>query len=95
MPRGKSRNDIWITLIRRVREALGDDWTVFVGEVPLTVVGELLALIRTAAGCTQVEAEAKLKACPFHLLGGLSRGRAEELASRLHRERVTARVAKG
>jgi len=91
-----------------VREALGDDWTVlvrweepsaewavFVDEVPLTAVGELLALIRTAAGCTQVEAEAKLKACPFHLLGGLSRGRAEELASRLHRERVTARVAKG
>ena len=77
------------------REEPPAEWAVFVDEVPLTAVGELLALVRTATNCTQEEAAEKLKACPFQLAGGLSRGRAEELASRLHRERVTARVAKG
>jgi len=80
-------------LVRR-EEPLAE-WAVFVDEVPLTAAGELLALVRTATGCTQEEAAEKLKSCPFQLAGGLSRGRAEELASRLTRERVTARVAKG
>lgn len=77
------------------REEPPKEWAVFVDEVPLTAVGELLALVATASGCPPEEAEAKLKSCPFQLVGEVSRGRAEELASRLTRERVTARVTRG
>ncbi len=74
------------------REEPPKEWAVFVDEVPLTAGGELLPLVRTCSGCTQEEAEERVKSVPFQLAGALSRGQAEELAARLNRERVRSRV---
>jgi Trk K+ transport system NAD-binding subunit len=68
------------------------EWGVVVDDFPLTAAAELVPLVRTARGCSQEEAAELLKAKPFTLVEGISRGQAEELAGRLSRERVTARV---
>ena len=65
-----------------------------VDAVPLTATGELLPLVRTARGCSQEEATKLLEAKTFTLLEKVSRGKAEEMLSRLQRERVTARVVR-
>ena len=70
------------------------EWSLVVDTVPLTATGELLPIIRTARGCSQEEAAKLLEAKTFTLLEGVSRGKAEEMLSRLQRERVTARVVK-
>jgi Trk K+ transport system NAD-binding subunit len=70
------------------------EWSVIVDDFPLTAAAELVPLVRTARGCSQEEANELLKAKPFTLLEGVSRGRAEELLGRLTRERVAARVVK-
>lgn len=79
-------------LIRR--EEPPKEWAVHVESVPLTAVTELVPFVATASGCPPDEAAEKLKSGAFVLTSGVSRGRAEELAARLGRERVTARVAK-
>ena len=77
------------------RETPPKEWAVFVDTVPLTAIGELLPLVRTVTGCSQEEAQEKLTAGAFQLATGLSRGQAEELTSRLGRERVLSRVVPG
>jgi len=70
------------------------EWGVTVDDFPLTASAELLPLIRTARGCSHDEATKLLEAKTFTLLEKVSRGKAEELLSRLLRERVIARVVK-
>lgn len=70
------------------------EWNVVVDDLPLTASAELVPLVRTARGCSQEEAKQLLEAKAFTLLERVSRGKAEELLSRLVRERVSARVVK-
>ncbi len=70
------------------------EWSVIVDDFPLTAAGELVPLVRTARGCSPEEAAKLLSAKPFTLVENVSRGKAEELFSRLQRERVVARVVK-
>jgi hypothetical protein len=77
------------------REEPPKEWAVHIDEVPLTAARELLPLVSTSTGCTPAEAEEKLKALPLRLSAGLTRGQAEELAARLTRERVRARIERG
>ncbi len=70
------------------------EWGVIVDDFPLTAAGELVPLVRTARGCSPEEATKLLEAKPFTLVERVSRGKAEELLSRLQRERVVARVVK-
>lgn len=70
------------------------EWAVVVDGLPLTASATLVPLIRTVRECSQEEATKLLDAKAFTLLERVSRGKAEELLSRLLRERVTARVVK-
>lgn len=70
------------------------EWGVIVDDFPLTAAGELVPLVRTARGCSPEEATKLLEAKPFTMVERVSRGKAEELLSRLQRERVVARVVK-
>ncbi len=70
------------------------EWGVIVDDFPLTAAGELVTLVRTVRGCSPEDATELLKAKPFTLVEHVSRGKAEELLSRLHRERVVAQVVK-
>jgi Trk K+ transport system NAD-binding subunit len=74
------------------REPPPADWSVVVDEVPLSAGGELVPLIRTARGCSQEEAKELLGRKGFALVERVNRGKAEELLSRLTRERVSARI---
>jgi Trk K+ transport system NAD-binding subunit len=76
------------------QEPVPAEWVVVVDDFPLTAAGELVPLVRTARGCGPEEATELLKAKPFTLVERVSRGKAEELLSRLVRERVTARVVR-
>lgn len=76
------------------QEAVPAEWSVIVDDFPLTASGELVPLVRTARGCSPEEATDLVKTKPFTLVERVSRGKAEELLSRLLRERVTARVVR-
>lgn len=73
----------------------GEDYAVHIDELPLTASGELELLVRTARGCSQHEASELMARKAFTLVERVTRGRAEELVSRLSRERVRARVIGG
>jgi Trk K+ transport system NAD-binding subunit len=70
------------------------EWVVVVDDFPLTAAGELVPLVRTVRGCSPEEATKLLEVKPFTLVERVSRGKAEELLSRLQRERVVARAVK-
>jgi Trk K+ transport system NAD-binding subunit len=74
------------------REPPAPIWSVLIDDFPISARGELESLIRTARGCTTAEAQAMLAGKGFAVLERTNRGRAEELVSRLVREKVTARV---
>ena len=67
-------------------------WSVLIDDYPLTAAGELVPVVRAARGCSNEEAKSLLEKKTFALVERVNRGRAEELVSRLARERVTARI---
>lgn len=67
-------------------------WSVLIDDYPLSATGEVEALIRTTRGVSQPEVQALMRAKPLVVLERASRGRAEELAARLGREKVSARI---
>lgn len=77
-------------LLRREQPPRG--WSVVVESHRTIAAPALLPIVRTTRNCTQEEAEALLQQPQFVLADRLTRGTAEELAARLHRERVTSRI---
>jgi Trk K+ transport system NAD-binding subunit len=79
-------------LLRRDRAAA--EWEVLIDTHPMLASGSLVPIVRTARGCSQVEAEELLKQPGFTLASGRTRGEAEELLALVSRERAKARVVK-
>jgi Trk K+ transport system NAD-binding subunit len=67
-------------------------WSVQILEYPLSARSELETLVRTSRGCTEVEAQTVVQSERVLVLERVSRGRAEELAARLERERMTVQI---
>ena len=74
------------------REPAIKDRSVSIEAFPLTAKEGLVTLIRTAARCSQDEAERLLASLPFAAATSLTRGQAEELHAKLTRERATVRI---
>jgi len=68
------------------------DWSVEVTAFPLSAREGLALKARTLCRLSAVEAETLISEPPFVIVEGQSRGEAEELASMLNREKVTARA---
>jgi Trk K+ transport system NAD-binding subunit len=77
------------------REPAAADRAVVVDSFPLTARDLLVPILRTTRGCSQEEAAAVAGGLPFTLATGLTRGEAEELLSRVSREKVTGQIVPG
>lgn len=78
---------------RRVPVPAG--WQVEVLAYPLSARADLVTSARALRNLSPAEAEALVDGAPFRLADGQTRGQAEELLSRLRREKVTARLCAG
>ncbi len=74
------------------REKARAEWDVVIDAHPALTSGSLVPIIRTVRGCSQEDAEALVKLPAFSVATQLTRGTAEELLSRIVRERATGRI---
>jgi len=74
------------------RQPTATTCTVTVTAFPISSRGWLVDLLRALRKVTIEEAEEMLNRLPLQLESGVTRGQAEDLLARLHRERVAAEV---